>query len=71
MIIDLKQHATLVLFLLQFVVFTPLAFYLSSFLNDYRSFKKATDDKLEQCVTWDRLDERLTPIWTMIAEGRK
>ena len=70
MVIDLKQHATLILFLLQFVVIAPFVFYVSSFLTDYRSFKKATDDKLDQCVTWERLDERLTPIWTIIAEGR-
>ena len=70
MTLDLKQHATLILFLLQFVVFAPFAFYLSSFLDDYRTFKQATDNKLDQCVTWERLDERLTPIWTIIAEGR-
>ena len=71
MVINLKEHATLILFILQFVVFAPLVFYVTSFLNDYREFKKYTGLRLEQCVTYDRFDSRIEPIWQLLIEQEK
>ena len=69
--INLKENGALILFIIQFLIVAPFMFYIEVVMDDYRRFKTATREQLLHCVTYERLDSRLEPMWLMLVEEKK
>ena len=69
--INLKENGALILFIIQFLIVAPFMFYIEVVMDDYRRFKTATREQLRHCVTYERLDSRLEPMWLMLVEEKK